>query len=215
MKKLNVVLLVCTVSLFMACESNDSPELENAVPLATEIGVPVGEGPGSPGDPTPTDLCDLPEIPETCPADLGAPGTAGVTAVPVDIMGDFGYCLDEAWSDPDLAPFEYEGEVYEYVDAGTNDPTAILSITAVTFHYITELDALNTTAKDPGFATKFFRCVVKIIGVDDIKKLLKHYRNGRLTKKMLWRIVKRQAIRKFGWVGAAISFCEFISCMAK
>jgi len=217
MNKLNLLLSLCIITFFVSCESEFEPfngEDQTKVKSKTDIPVPV-------------DLCDFPDFPDTCPAPTD-PGDPEPTDVPVfrskrdvatieiDILYDYAACLDEELNDPNLAPFEYEGEVYEY-EENAADPDAILAITAIAMHYIVDLDggAVAARGRAGGFAVKLLKCLVRVSGITDLHKLLKHYRSGRLTKKMLFRIIKRNLVRKLGWVGAAITFCELLRCMAE
>lgn len=215
MKRLNLLLSVFVITLFISCESEFEPINADEQSLIKKIA----------DDPIPVDLCDFPELPDTCPAPT-EPGDPDPQEVPhpvrdvepiaMELLDEYGACLDAELNDPNLAPFMYNGEVYEYEENGDN-PEAILALTSIAFHFVTDLEGVVVTTKGPAgdFAKRLLRCLVQVAGIGDLRKLIKHYQNGRLTKKMLFRIIKRNLVRKLGWVGAAISFCELLTCMAK
>jgi len=151
--------------------------------------------------------CAFPDLTDaTCPAD--------------ELFTPYTDCLNDLY-DPN--PEE------EYSDA-------VEAMSSLVFHAITELEITDEMLKEIELAietgtdistisfasgsasiaqSKFIKCLIEVVGIADIKKLLEAYRAGRLTKKKLWKIVKRNLKRKLGPIGAAISICEFLLCIGK
>ena len=149
--------------------------------------------------------CAFPDLTDaTCPAD--------------ELFNPYTDCLNNLY-DPN--PDE------EYSDA-------VEALSSLIFYAITELEITDDILKEieieieKGIAVgtvssaagstqkvkgKFIKCLIEVVGIADIKKLLDAYKAGRLTKKKLWKIVKRNLKRKLGPIGAAISVCEFLLCL--
>ena len=114
---------------------------------------------------------------------------------------DYGLCVNALYGEPS--------------EDGEEETDEFLALVGIYFYIITEM---GDEIPDDWFEEErggFWACVAQQVGADDIKKLAKAYKDGKLTKKQVIRIVKRHIKKFLGWFGILAAICDFISCIAK
>ncbi len=127
------------------------------------------------------------------------PGIQDYTCNPEEpqaALVEYGMCLEGMYGDPE----------------NMDDDPALLALAGLVFYAITEAsegdeDAFNSRKS-------LLACAAAAIGAEDAKKLLVGLKEGRISKKHAFRLVKKNIKKLFGFFGIAIAICEFIACLA-